>query len=62
MKMEKMKLGVKKMKEGKNECEKCGSTEFRTELMFLVSGQVDGPESEIEVSVCMHGGHKVAIS
>ena len=59
--MENMKLGVKKMKEGKNECEKCGSTEFRAELMFLVSGQVNGPEKEIEVAVCQDCGYRMAI-
>tara|TARA_R110000737_G_scaffold223296_1_gene238294 strand:+ start:954 stop:1118 length:165 start_codon:yes stop_codon:yes gene_type:complete len=43
------------------ECKVCASNDLEMEHMFLVSGQVGGPEKEIEVAVCRDCGHRMAI-
>ena len=43
------------------ECKVCASSDFEMEVMFLVSGQVGGPEKEIEVAVCRDCGYRMAI-
>lgn len=41
-------------------CEKCGSEKIDLDIMRLVTGQVDGPASTIEVWSCMDCGHEWA--
>jgi DNA-directed RNA polymerase subunit M/transcription elongation factor TFIIS len=41
-------------------CEKCGSEKIDLDIMRLVTGQVDGPASTIEVWTCMDCGHEWA--
>lgn len=39
-------------------CEQCGSEKIDLDIMRLVTGQVDGPASTIEVRTCMDCGHE----
>ena len=41
-------------------CPKCESGMIGTEIMYLVTGQVDGPRKEQEVHTCFGCGYKWA--